>query len=521
MRRTSSPRDPHDMFGLFLDVSCSCGVCSTVRTQPFTADDADSSRAPHQGILAEPGGSSRSATIPLRRGLRPGARRARLGAAARRQENPKTMNERILVRDADTGDMMEMCLKTGHLLKLGSPPIAAGRPLRPPAAAQTWMPEHLRPKPAEPVAPPLLPAATPPTTSSSRIAVPTPPLPAAAGTATSSTASTPASSPKLAKRRGSLLEGVHKLFGRDGANPVADLDACLGRLATLDLPATERVALALKLRAFADRLEGCTPRAASPAAFVSTPAQDGFRYRFEPSAGDAQQALRSFALATPEWERRASTSPAPSPEATACARDVVNELLSYELVEAVRAEAVRRASSVEDADAAPPEAAASASDDDAPPRAVSPTLEAARPISPVLPTTPDAVEPPPPARAVEPYRPTTRGAAMLDAIVNDIANLETALEADEDDGFASFEAAPASPAADDDDDGFACFEAAPASPPAVDARPASTPHIDAAPAANARTTQSPFEAAIAARRAQTDPAPEADRRPETRMATVQ
>ena len=431
------------------------------------------------------------------------------------------MNERMLVRDATTGDMMEMCLKTGHLLKLGSPPVPAGRPLRPPAAAaQTWMPEHLRPKPAEPVAPPQPSAATTPTTSSSRIAAPKPPPPppraTPAGTATSSVASTPASSPKLAKRRGSLLDGVHKLLGRDDANPVADLDACLGRLAKLDLPAAEQVALALKLRAFADRLEGCTPRAASPAAFVSTPAQDGFRYCFEPSAGDAQQALRSFALATPEWERRASTSPAPSPEATACALDVVNELSSDELVEAVRAEAVRRASSVEDedADAAPPEAAASASDDDAPPRAVSPTLEAARPISPVLPTTPDAVKPPPPARAVEPYRPPTRGAAMLDAIVNDIANLETALEADGGGGFASFEAAPASP-------------------PAVDAmRPASTPDINAAPATvdfeNARTTQSPFEAAIdawttqspfeaaiAARRAQTDPAPEAD------MATVQ
>ena len=31
----------------------------------------------------------------------------------------------MLVRDANTGEMMEMCLKTGHLLKLGSPPSGA------------------------------------------------------------------------------------------------------------------------------------------------------------------------------------------------------------------------------------------------------------------------------------------------------------------------------------------------------------------------------------------------------------
>ena len=89
----------------------------------------------------------RHAKIPLRRGLRPGARRARLAWALRphnkqepdepvlgphntqkpeephsKQEprdEPVTMNnERMLVRDANTGEMMEMCLKTGHLLKL-------------------------------------------------------------------------------------------------------------------------------------------------------------------------------------------------------------------------------------------------------------------------------------------------------------------------------------------------------------------------------------------------------------------
>ena len=190
-------------------------------------------------------------------------------------------------------------------------------------------------------------------------------------------ASTPAQSPRASarKRRGSLLDGVNKLLGKE-TNPVDDLDAALGRLAKADLSAADKIALALKLRSYADWLDAATPKAASPAALVSTPAQDGFRYRFETSPGDAQKALNQsrFPLTTPEFERQASTSPLPSPEVTAKVLDTVVEMSNDELVAAVRAEAVRQ-SSVEDA---------SASDDDAPPRAVSPTLEAARPVSPIM-----------------------------------------------------------------------------------------------------------------------------------------
>ena len=98
---------------------------------------------------------------------------------------------------------------------------------------------------------------------------------------------------------------------------------------------------------------------------------------------------------------------------------------------------------------------------------------------------------------------------MLDAIEADILNLETTLEAaPADDGFAAFEtaAAPdadeglisfdATPAADDDE-GFAAFEAAPA---------AETP----APRETVEKT-SPFEAAIAARRARSEAQTDAQR----------
>ena len=103
----------------------------------------------------------RSATLhhPLRRGLRPGARRARLAWALKphnkqeRDEPVKMNNERMLVRDANTGEMMEMCLKTGHLLKLGSPPMPED--MRPPASAlrhKKPVPAHLRPKEVAPIA---------------------------------------------------------------------------------------------------------------------------------------------------------------------------------------------------------------------------------------------------------------------------------------------------------------------------------------------------------------------------------
>ena len=48
--------------------------------------------------------------------------------------------------DANTGEMMEMCLKTGHLLKLGSPP---SEDMKFPASAlrhKKPVPAHLRPK---------------------------------------------------------------------------------------------------------------------------------------------------------------------------------------------------------------------------------------------------------------------------------------------------------------------------------------------------------------------------------------
>ena len=357
---------------------------------------------------------------------------------------------------------------------------------------------------------------------------------------------------------------MNKLLGKE-TNPVDDLDAALGRVAKADLSAADKIALALKLRSYADWLDAATPKAASPAALVSTPAQDGFRYRFETSPGDAQKALNQsrFPLTTPEFERQASTSPLPSPEVTAKVLDTVVEMSNDELVAAVRAEAVRRASSTE-------EAAASASDDDAPPRAVSPTLEAARPVSPIMspaqtpaavdvidtpppplvsraastktatpqghrvvtmssgsvsaapppaepaPVPPPSPEPAAPARTVEPYRPKSTGAAMLDAIEADILNLETTLEAAPaaDEGFAAFEtAAPvdndeglisfdATPAADDDGEGFAAFEAAPAATTPVELTPA--------PRETAQKT-SPFEAAIAARRARSEAQTDAQR----------
>ena len=490
-------------------------------------------------------------------------------------------NERMPVRDANTGEMMEMCLKTGHLLKLGTPP---SEDMRFPASALRHtkpVPAHLRPKEVAPIvvtAPPPAPADATPPPLPARVAAPTPPPPPPPSTSASpaslpksSVASTPAQSPRAAaarKRRGSLLDGVNKLLGKE-ANPVHDLDAALGRLAKADLSAADKIALALKLRSYADWLDAATPRAASPAALVSTPAQDGFRYRFETSPGNAQKALNAaprFPLTTPEFERQASTSPLPSPEVTAKVLDTVVEMSNDELVAAVRAEAVRRASSTE-------EAAASASDDDAPPRAVSPTLEAARPVSPIMSPaqTPDAVDvvdapppavdairpipdavdaappplvsraastetatpqghrvvtmssgsvskaPPPaepaaPPPAVEPYRPKSTGAAMLDAIEADILNLETTLEAaPAADDFASFAAADANEGlisfdATPDDAGFASFEVAPAGADAPDFTATTPP----APQETIQKT-SPFEAAIAARRARSEAQTDAQR----------
>ncbi len=518
------------------------------------------------------------------------------------------MNSRMLVRDANTGEMMEMCLKTGHLLKLGSPP---SEDMRFPASALRHtkpVPAHLRPKEVAPIvvtAPPPAPADATPQPLPARVAAPTPPPPPPSTSASpapppstsaspaslpkSSVASTPAQSPRASarKRRGSLLDGVNKLLGKE-TNPVHDLDAALGRLAKADLSAADKIALALKLRSYADWLDAATPRAASPAALVSTPAQDGFRYRFETSPGDAQKALHQsrLPLTTPEFERQASTSPLPSPEVTSKVLNTVVEMSNDELVAAVRAEAVRRASSTE-------EAAASASDDDAPPRAVSPTLEAARPVSPIMSPAqtpaavdiveavdairpiPDAVDAPPPPPvsraastktatpqghrvvtmssgsvskapppaepaapppAVEPYRPKSTGAAMLDAIEADILNLETTLEAapaDDDEGFAAFEAAPVATAPveptpaprefaafetlppADADEGLISFDATPddaadfAAFEAADA-PDFTATTPPAPRETAQKT-SPFEAAIAARRARSEAQTDAQR----------
>jgi hypothetical protein len=523
----------------------------------------------------------------------------------------------MLVRDANTGEMMEMCLKTGHLLKLGSPP---SEDMRFPASALRHtkpVPAHLRPKEVAPIvvtAPPPAPADATPPPLPARVAAPTPPPPPPSTSASpaslpkSSVASTPAQSPRASarKRRGSLLDGVNKLLGKE-TNPVHDLDAALGRLAKADLSAADKIALALKLRSYADWLDAATPRAASPAALVSTPAQDGFRYRFETSPGDAAKALNAaprLPLTTPEFERQASTSPLPSPEVTSKVLDTVVEMSNDELVAAVRAEAVRRASSTEVV--VEEEAAASASDDDAPPRAVSPTLEAARPVSPLnftlvvdesinAPSDVDAIrpipdeedaappaadtrrpfpdltdggrlltgaappptvslatstkvatpqghrvvtmssgsnsvaqpptepEPAPPPPAVEPYRPKSTGAAMLDAIEADILNLETTLEAaPADEGFAAFETAPpadadeglisfdATPAADDD---FAAFEAAPGGAAGADAPDfAATAPVEPTPAPRETAEKtSPFEAAIAARRARSEAQTDAQR----------
>ena len=60
-------------------------------------------------------------------------------------------NERMLVRDANTGEMMEMCLKTGHLLKLGTPP---SEDMKFPASALRHtrpVPAPLRPKEVAPI----------------------------------------------------------------------------------------------------------------------------------------------------------------------------------------------------------------------------------------------------------------------------------------------------------------------------------------------------------------------------------
>ena len=99
---------------------------------------------------------------------------------------------------------------------------------------------------------------------------------------------------------------------------------------------------------------------------------------------------------------------------------------------------------------------------------------------------------------------------MLDAIEADILNLETTLEAapaeldfasfaaaDADEGLISFDAA-----ADDDDEGFAAFEAAPGAAAGADA-PDFTATTPPAPRETAQKT-SPFEAAIAARRARSE-----------------
>merc|ERR1711965_676020 len=151
------------------------------------------------------------------------------------------------------------------------------------------VPAHLRPKEVAPIvvtAPPPLPARvaapTPPPPPPSTSASPAPPPSTSASPASlpkSSVASTPAQSPRASarKRRGSLLDGVNKLLGKE-TTPVDDLDVALGRLAKVDLSAADKIALALKLRSYADWLDAATPRAASPAALVSTPAQDGFRY---------------------------------------------------------------------------------------------------------------------------------------------------------------------------------------------------------------------------------------------------
>ena len=171
------------------------------------------------------------------------------------------MNSRMLVRDANTGEMMEMCLKTGHLLKLGSPP---SEDMKFPASALRHakpVPAQLRPQEVAPivVTAPSPPADATPPPPPARVAAPTPPPPPPSTSASpaslpkSSVASTPAQSPRASarKRRGSLLDGVNKLLGKE-TNPVHDLDAALGRLAKADLTAADKIALALKLRSYAD-----------------------------------------------------------------------------------------------------------------------------------------------------------------------------------------------------------------------------------------------------------------------------
>ena len=88
-------------------------------------------------------------------------------------------NERMLVRDANTGEMMEMCLKTGHLLKLGTPP---SDDMKFPGSAlrhKKPVPAHLRPKEVAPivVTAPSPPADATPPPLPARVAAPTPPPP--------------------------------------------------------------------------------------------------------------------------------------------------------------------------------------------------------------------------------------------------------------------------------------------------------------------------------------------------------
>ena len=177
------------------------------------------------------------------------------------------------------------------------------------------------------------------------------------------------------------------------------------------------------------------------------------------------------------------------------------------------------------------------------------SVSAAPPPAEPAPVPPPSPEPAAPARTVEPYRPKSTGAAMLDAIEADILNLETTLEAAPaaDEGFAAFETAPAAdadeglislPAANDYGDAFAAyvgqtkelqdlmgqsFEAAPAAAAGADA-PDGTATAPVEPTPAPRETAqktSPFEAAIAARRARSEAQKErSDPLAEARATTV-
>ena len=220
--------------------------CSA-RTQPIAAQTRHDP--------APPRAAARARRARLAWALRPNNKQRAARANKQEPDEPVKMNnERMLVRDANTGEMMELCLKTGHLLKLGSPPMPED--MRPPASAlrhKKPVPAHLRPKEVAPIvvtapppaAPPPLPAppadATPPPLPA-RVAAPTPPPPPSsespASLPKSSVASTPAQSPRASARKRLLLllDGVNKLLGKD-TDPVDDLDAALGRLAKADLSA--------------------------------------------------------------------------------------------------------------------------------------------------------------------------------------------------------------------------------------------------------------------------------------------